>query len=67
MKRLLIIGTIASSLALLYFVIGVIFLMPYVNREGARDNFVSFGIAISVSLIALITCIVLLIIKRGSK
>lgn len=67
MKLLLIIGIIVSSLAVLYFLWGILLIMSMANHPGSHENFIDFRSGLLVSVTILIVCIALLISKRGVR
>jgi hypothetical protein len=67
MRSLLIIGIVVSSVAVLYFLWGILLIMSMANHPGTHESFVAFGSGLLVSVIILIGCIILLRIKDSVK
>ena len=67
MKLLLILGIIGSSLAVLYFLWGILLIMSMANHTGAQESFNAFGTGLLISVVCLIGCVILLRSRRGVK
>jgi hypothetical protein len=67
MKLLLILGIIGSSLAVLYFLWGILLIMSMANHPDSQESFNAFGTGLLISVVCLIGCVILLRSRRGVK